>query len=97
MCSSNAATPSALPSTWTSNTERGFPLLSYLALYPGNDYLCTLPNAEGTYNDVNLGTRSCRVGPGVWAFLAACKSASLFCLIACLLAHLQYKVSGVGR
>ena len=47
--------PTALPGNWTTGPERGFPSLSILTLYPGNEYLCSLPADDGSFQDVNLG------------------------------------------
>ena len=46
--------PTALPGNWTIGPERGFPSLSILTLYPGNDYLCSLPADDGSFEDVNI-------------------------------------------
>lgn len=56
--------PSALPQNWTEPTKRVFPALSVLTLYPGNDYLCSIPKVEDdpatdtsalAFQDPNLG------------------------------------------
>lgn len=56
---------SVLPAAWTSEQMRGFPALSMLTLYPGNDYLCSVPTVEGGFEDINIGACMCackRVG-----------------------------------
>lgn len=52
--------PSALPDAWTSDRQRGFPALSVLTLFPGNDFLCSLPDPENGFQDVNLGEQQAR-------------------------------------
>lgn len=52
--------PTALPGNWTTGPERGFPALSILTLYPGNDYLCSIPDDDGSFQDVNLGEQGLR-------------------------------------
>ena len=49
---------SPLPDIWASGSKRGFPALKQLVLYPGNEYLCSIPNNDVNnlgYRDVNLG------------------------------------------
>ncbi len=50
--------PSPLPDIWAAGTKRGFPMLKQLLLYPGNEYLCSIPDNDAQnlgYRDVNLG------------------------------------------
>lgn len=46
---------SVLPAAWTSERMRAFPDLTMLTLYPGNDYLCSVPDVEGSFQDINIG------------------------------------------
>lgn len=55
LANANVAEPSGLPTSWSSAQKRGFPALSILTLYPGNDYLCSVPTVEGGFLDVNRG------------------------------------------
>lgn len=55
--------PSPLPDIWASGSKRGFPALKQLVLYPGNEYLCSIPNNDANvlgYRDVNLGEEAAR-------------------------------------
>ena len=46
---SAASTAAMLPSGWTRpNIPVAFGALDYLALYPGNSYICALPDATST-------------------------------------------------
>ena len=48
--------PSALPSSWTTPTKPpAFPDLEELVLYPGNACICSLPDGQGGFLDVNPG------------------------------------------
>lgn len=58
--------PSLLPLSWTT-LQVGFPALSILVLYPGNDYLCSIPDREGNLQSVNRGRYR-----GVWSERVEC-------------------------
>lgn len=45
--------PSVLPASW-SDPGQGFTSLTVLTLYPGNEYLCSVPDAEGSFQSINL-------------------------------------------
>lgn len=48
--------PAALPTEWTRRTvPRAFPQLEALVMYPGNTYICNLPDVEGGFQEVNGG------------------------------------------
>ena len=51
--------PGPLPGAWSAGTERGFSKLQNLWLYPGNEYLCSVPTNDDGFRDVNLGARCC--------------------------------------
>lgn len=64
--------PSVLPKSWT-DPSLGFTSLSILTLYPGNEYLCSVPDAEGSFQSINL-SESClavRPSPPVVLFAVA--------------------------
>ncbi len=48
--------PAALPKSWTAyNSPTSFPDLLDLVLYPGNTYICSVPDGEGGFLDINTG------------------------------------------
>ena len=66
--------PSGLPKDWSSAGRRVFQSLSMLTLYPGNDYLCSIPDVEGGFLDVNRGAWGSRLAalPG-WGCRRRCR------------------------
>lgn len=62
--------PSLLPTAWFRTSERGFPSLSVLTLYPGNEYLCSVPDADLILQDINPCEGRPRPAPAMEVLLA---------------------------
>lgn len=58
--------PTPLPDAWAGGVKRGFPQLKELVLYPGNEYICSVPDSDGQFRDVNLGARPREGGGAGW-------------------------------